>query len=64
MKSKEFANARFVRNLYERTWSKAALRTSFTNDKTIVLTREDFLAASGEKEFNEKLMMKRKLGFN
>lgn len=63
MKSKEFANARFVRNLYERTWSKAALRTSFTNDKTIVLTREDFLAASGEKEFNEKLMMKRKLGF-
>lgn len=63
MKSKEFANARFVRNLYERTWSKAALRTSFTDDKVIVLTKEDFLAASGEKEFNEKLMMKRKLGF-
>ena len=63
MKSKEFANARFVRNLYERTWSKAALRTSFTDDKEIVLTKEDFLAASGEKEFNEKLMMKRKLGF-
>lgn len=63
MKSKEFANARFVRNLYERTWSKAALRTSFTDNKEIVLTKEDFLAASGEKEFNEKLMMKRKLGF-
>ena len=30
-KSKEFANARFVRNLYERTWSKAALRTTFTS---------------------------------
>lgn len=63
MKSKEFANARFVRNLYERTWSKAALRTSFTEEKVIVLTKEDFLAASSEKEFNEKLMIKRKLGF-
>lgn len=61
--SKEFANARFVRNLYERTWSKAALRTSFTDAKEITLTKEDFVAASGEKEFNEKLMMKRKLGF-
>lgn len=28
--SKEFANARFVRNLYERTWSKAALRVTFS----------------------------------
>ena len=28
--SKEFANARFVRNLYERTWSKAALRITFS----------------------------------
>lgn len=30
-KSKEFANARFVRNLYERTWSKAALRVTFSS---------------------------------
>lgn len=29
--SKEFANARFVRNLYERTWSKAALRITFSS---------------------------------
>ena len=63
MVSKEFANARFVRNLYERTWSKGALRTSLSGSKTIVLTRQDFIAASGEKEFSEKLEAKKVLGF-
>ena len=61
--SKEFANARFVRNLYERTWSKAALKASLSGTTNIILTREDFIAASGEKEFSEKLVMKAKLGF-
>ena len=61
--SKEFANARFVRNLYERTWSKAALRASLDGRDTMILTREDFIAASGEKEFSEKLSQKKKLGF-
>lgn len=60
--SKEFANARFARNLYERTWSKAALRCSLNNQE-IVLTREDFINASSEKEFSEKLMTRNKLGF-
>ena len=49
LESKEFANARFVRNLYERTWSKAALRCSLAGVSNIVLTREDFIAASGER---------------
>ncbi len=63
MDSKEFANARFVRNLYERTWSKAALRCSLAGEKNLILTKEDFLAASGEKEFSEKIERKKVLGF-
>lgn len=63
MKSSEFANARFVRNLYERCWSKAAMRTSMSRIKDISLKKEDFLAASGEKEFSEKLAMKARIGF-
>ncbi|MBR4555237.1 MAG: AAA family ATPase [Ruminococcus sp.] len=61
--SKEFANARFVRNLYERTWSKAALRSSLSGKEKIELTKEDFLSASGEKEFTEKLNTVKKVGF-
>ena len=63
MKSAEFANARFVRNLYERCWSKAAMRTSMSGIKDISLKKEDFLAASGEKEFSEKLAIKARIGF-
>ena len=61
--SKEFANARFVRNLYERTWSKAALRTSLSGNNNISLTREDFIAASNESEFAEKIEVKKIIGF-
>ena len=61
--SKEFANARFVRNLYERTWSKAALRSSLAGIRTIELTKEDFIAACGEKEFSEKIERRKVLGF-
>ena len=63
MQSAEFANARFVRNLYERCWSKAAMRTSMSGSSKITLKKEDFLAASGEKEFSEKLATKSKIGF-
>ena len=61
--SKEFANARFVRNLYERTWSKAALRCTMAGHTNIILTKQDFICASEEKEFNEKIDTKNKLGF-
>ncbi|MBQ4298035.1 MAG: AAA family ATPase [Clostridia bacterium] len=62
--SKEFANARFVRNLYERTWSKGALRASLAGSDVPELTREDFLAASAEEEFSEKLTKPRaRIGF-
>jgi len=61
--AKEFANARFARNLYERTWSKAALRCSLGDLTNVQLTKEDFVSASNEKEFSEKLSQKRTIGF-
>ncbi|MBR7092884.1 MAG: AAA family ATPase [Clostridia bacterium] len=63
LSSREFANARFVRNLYERTWSKGALRTALAGQARILLCREDFLAASGEKEFSERLEQDKRVGF-
>ena len=62
--SKEFSNARFVRNLFERTWGKAVLRSQLNKEECTILTKEDFLLASGEKEF-KKIMRKptRTLGF-
>ncbi|MBE7004632.1 MAG: AAA family ATPase [Ruminococcaceae bacterium] len=67
---KAFANARFVRNLYERTVSKAALRfqaetgARIDADAAIVLTAEDFRNAAGAEEFR-KLQVKqtRAIGF-
>lgn len=49
--AKEFANARFVRNLFERTWAKAAMRCQLSGKQQIVLTKEDFEHASADKEF-------------
>ena len=61
--SREFANARFVRNLYERVWSKAALRASLSGEENLVLSRDDFVAASSEGEFSEKIVKRNKIGF-
>ena len=62
--SEEFSNARFVRNLYERTWSKAAMRAQLNGQKEFVLCQEDFFAAKSEKEFSEKLTTGRnRVGF-
>lgn len=62
--TKEFSNARFVRNLFERTWGKAVLRAQLNKADVNVLTKEDFLLASSDKEF-KKIMQKpsRTLGF-
>jgi len=57
VQSKAFSNARFVRNLYERTWAKALRRCQLEKKKDVVLCKEDFLQASAEKGFksiNEK----------
>jgi len=62
--AKDFSNARFVRNLFERTWAKAVLRAQMNKTDATALTVEDFRLASAEKEF-KKIMVKQKrnLGF-
>ncbi len=63
MDSPDFSNARFVRNLYERTWSKAATRSQLSGDDNVLIKSEDFRAATAEAEFSEKLHTRHTLGF-
>ena len=64
LKAKSFSNARFVRNLFERTWGKAGVRAQLNHEPEIVVLPEDFKAASAEKEFNRLITKKtRTLGF-
>ncbi len=64
LQSKEFSNARFVRNLFERTWAKAMMRAQMSKEEATVLIKEDFMLASADKEF-ANIMQKqpRALGF-
>ncbi|MCH5350891.1 MAG: AAA family ATPase [Clostridiales bacterium] len=63
--AKEFSNARFVRNLFERTWAKAAMRCQLAGKKNISLIREDFEQASADKEFaGNNIPKKTRIGFN
>lgn len=64
LSSKQFSNARYVRNLFERTWAKAAMRSQLGAKKQVVLTREDFENASADKEFVDGMPKKSKIGFN
>ena len=61
--SKEFSNARYVRNLFERTWAKAAMRCQLNGKTDIVLTRDDFEHASADKEFVAHIPKKTRIGF-
>ena len=64
--SKEFSNARFVRNLYERTWGKAAYRRSMENGGTLRILKSDLAGAAADKEFKnliEKGVERRTIGF-
>ena len=63
LNAKEFSNARFVRNLFERTWAKASLRCQLDKQKTVVLTASDFERASKEKEFKTIIPKKARIGF-
>ena len=59
-----FGNARIIRNLYERIWSKAAYRRSISGEKEIVLREEDVQRAVSDEEFQQLLEDKiRKIGF-
>ena len=48
LEHRSFGNARFVRNLYERVWSKAAMRRPGVPANSLVLDAEDFCAAAEE----------------
>lgn len=61
--SKEFSNARFVRNLFERTWAKASMRCQLEKLDTIKLIKDDFVRASSDKEFCFHIERKSKIGF-
>lgn len=63
LNAKDFSNARFVRNLYERTWAKAALRVQLARTKTLVLTKDDFDRAICEKDFLFPEKKKNRIGF-
>jgi len=64
--SKEFSNGRFVRNLYERTWGKAAYRQSLEGGELRVL-KSDLAGAMSDSEFKKLLkknVERRTIGFD
>lgn len=63
LNSKEFSNARFVRNLFERTWAKSAIRNQLEKKDKIVLTKDDFERSCQDKEFKTIFEKKAHLGF-
>ena len=63
--AKDFSNARYVRNLFERTWGKAALRCQMSSTPCTNLTVDDFTLAASDKEFSNILETKKqRIGFN
>lgn len=64
LKAKGFSNARFVRNLYERTWGKAAYRSRLDDGDVRVLA-SDLAGALEEREFKQLIerSARRQIGF-
>ena len=64
VKSDEFSNARMIRNLYERIWSKVAFRRQQSEDEELILTEDDANRAIADDEFRQLLDIKTKtIGF-
>jgi SpoVK/Ycf46/Vps4 family AAA+-type ATPase len=65
LNDREFSNARFVRNLYERLWGKAAYRISQSQDKRLLLKKEDMVCITEEEDFHTMVKEKNKkqIGF-
>lgn len=63
--TKEFSNARFIRNLYEHLWGKAAYRMSLSGESEIVLKKEDWVNVMAEENFANMVeeKPKRTIGF-
>ena len=60
LKSKEFSNARFVRNLFESVWGEAALRFDLSSDGELKITESDFKTAIDRVDL--KSMSEKKMG--
>lgn len=65
LNSKEFSNARFVRNLFERTWAKAAMRCQLSKISDVSLTKDDFDRSTQDREFKfmNESKKKNRIGF-
>lgn len=64
LESESFSNARFVRNLFERTCGKAAMRARLMGADAVVLKKEDFRAAGSDREFAAMMEKKpKRMGF-
>lgn len=61
--SREFSNARYVRNLYERVCAKAAMRAQLAGESEVVLTKEDFAHAIVDKDFVHINKKRNRIGF-
>lgn len=63
--TKEFSNARFIRNLYEHLWGKAAYRMSLSGENEVVLKKEDWVNVMAEENFVDMVeeKTKRTIGF-
>ena len=55
LSAKDFSNARFVRNLYERVWGKAAYRHSLRADEPLRILASDLAGAAEDREFRHLL---------
>ena len=67
LRAKEFSNARFVRNLYERVWGKAAYRHSLHADEPLRILASDLAGAAEDREFKhlmtDRISDRRIVGF-
>ena len=66
LNSVEFSNARFVRNLFERVWGKAAYRRAMNGEEKIIIQKEDLDYVTETAEFKGLLenKAKQKIGFS
>ena len=66
LNSEEFSNARFVRNLFERVWGKAAYRRAMDGEEKIIIQKEDLDYVTETAEFKGLLenKAKQKIGFS
>ena len=64
LESKEFSNARFVRNLYEKVWGKAVYRKAIGNDTEARLIKTDLENAIKNEDYSKLSEKKnKKIGF-